>query len=483
MKMVSLKREKQLRDNATWVPQPIQEFALSRPEFEIGLGGARGGGKSDTGAAWTGYDSEYPFQGLIVRKNSTDLEGFLMRLKQVYPKILVTGKPSIVKFPGHDGTAGKGATYFTGHLKDQKAIDKYVGQNLMRIMIEELNLIPSEERYLRLLTSCRSTIPGLKPQVFTTFNSDNVGHSWLKKRFRLSGIPKHPVITKDERSGRMRIFIPATVEDNPILMKNDPQYVRSLEGLPDGIREQWRWGSWDDPIIQGAYYTLELNQMRRENRITDLAFRPQLSVHTWWDIGADTTAILFVQFVDDWIHIIDFYLNDSVGFPFYLKKLQELREQRGYRYGVHHFPHDFNKLEWGSGNNRREVAETANLDYEIVPRVTVKQDSIDQSRLIFPLLKIDQHKCAQLVDALTNYRKEWLEEKQTYTDKPVHDWASHPADALQGLAMTNIEGIKLLHAPSMQAKAEVDEMNAPRKKSLEFGPREPDMPKTRFHHD
>lgn len=477
-----LDREKTLREKARWAPQPKQQIVLERPEFELGFGGARGGGKTDAGLAWMGYESEEPrLRGLIVRKNAIDLQDALLRLREIHPRVKIYGQPAIVKFPDKDGRIERtkdgeligGATWFTGHLQDKKALNKYVGQNLQRLLMEELNLIPSEEQYASLLASIRSTIPGVKAQVFATFNPDNVGHSWIKRRFGLTGIPHEPVRSKDPKTGRPRIFVPSRVEDNEALMKNDPQYVRTLEGLPDGLREQWRWGSWDDPIIRGAYYTVELAQMRADGRLCDLPVRKDLSVHTWWDIGADTTAIWFVQFVDDWIHLIDFYMNDSLGFPFYLSKLQEFRENRGYNYGIHHFPHDFNKLEWGSGRNRTEQAESLNLDYEIVPRVKVKQDSIDQSRLLFPLIKIDQHRCAQGIDALINYRKEWLEEKQTYTDKPVHDWASHGADAFQGIAITNHEAIRVEHKPSEQAKIDLAEKQAqqkPGKKSREFGP-------------
>ena len=159
---------------------------------------------------------------------------------------------------------------------------------------------------------------------------------------------------------------------------------------------------------------------------------------------------------------------------------------RGYRYGIHHFPHDFNKLEWGSGRNRKEVAESMALDYEIIPRVSVKQDSIDQSRMLFPLIKIDQQRCAQGIDALINYRKEWKEELQTFTDHPVHDWASHPSDAFQAIALTNLDAIMPVHKPGAEAQAAIAEAQAKRQnagKSKEFGrPDEQEQP-GRFNYE
>lgn len=453
-------RQRAIINRATWAPQPKQEEALRRNEYEIGYGGARGGGKTDAGIAWLGYDSEEPrLHGLVLRKNSIDLGEWLLRAKEIHPKVKISGVPATLKFPGKNGEIGKGATYFTGHLKDKESFSKYVGQNLPRILIEELNLIPSEEQYLKLLASCRSTIPGIDARILSTFNPDNIGHTWIKKRFRLSGIPRSPIITKDERTGRMRVFIPATVDDNKVLITADPAYVHTLEGLPDGLREQWRWGSWDDPIIRGAYYTMEIAKMRRDGRFTDLPFMQDLSVHTWWDIGADTTAIWFVQFVDNWIHLIDFYMNDSLGFPFYLAKLQEYRENRGYNYGIHHFPFDLDRMEWGSGRNRKEVLESKRIDYEVGARPQSKQEAIDASRLLFGRIKMDKNNCAQGLDALINYRKPWDETKQTFLDEPVHDWASHASDGFSYIALSNIEALvpkKTTELPSSRLKRDTE---------------------------
>ena len=111
------------------------------------------------------------------------------------------------------------------------------------MLIEELNLIPSEDNYLKVISSCRSSIPELKPQVFSNFNPSDAGFAWIKKRFNIKGIPTQPIFTKDEKTGLMRVFIPARLSDNPYL-NADPQYRAFLNGLPDGLREAWRDGSW-----------------------------------------------------------------------------------------------------------------------------------------------------------------------------------------------------------------------------------------------
>lgn len=497
--MDTLKKEQNLRATALWQPQPRQELALSRPEFEIGFGGARGGGKTDAGLSWLLYDSDVAaLTGIVLRKNSIDLGEWILRARRRFENdrvgATITGNPPVINFrgkpdPANPGRYLKGATYFLGHFKDDKAFTKYQGQELPRMLLEELELIPSEESYEALLASCRSTVPGVKAQAFSTFNPGGPGHTWIKKRFGLSGIPTKPVITKDARTGRMRIFIPARVEDNQSLMTNDPDYVHFLEGLPDGLREQWRWGSWDNPIIKGAYYTLELEEARRNNRIAEWPHFKEYGVHTWWDIGRDMTSIGFFQFVDGWWYLIDYYQNDSRGLSFYLTKLQELSLTKGYRYATHHFPHDIEHTDWGSDRTRLEVIENAKLDYEIVPKLSI-DDGIEAVRLIFPRLRIDQRNCAALVDGLVNYRHEWDAEKQVFKPAPMHDWASHPSDMVRYFAVSNHGNIagrkKKLELPPAQRgmgpKAPPVEEEEGYESSPEFGGGQPAGGSGRFHY-
>ena len=119
-----------------------------------------------------------------------------------------------------------GAALILGHLKDDNAYEKYQGHEYHRMLIEELTQIPNEESYLKLISSCRSTIPELRPQVFATTNPGGRGHGWVKKRWKLEKNPKVLTRTTDEESGRTRVFIPAKVDDNPHIMKNDPGYVK-----------------------------------------------------------------------------------------------------------------------------------------------------------------------------------------------------------------------------------------------------------------
>lgn len=248
-----------------WKPNPgQQEEVLRRIEDEIGFGGARGGGKTDAGIVKV-LDL-LPYKGaraLVIRKSLKDLSDWVNRAKWMYKRYgaVVTGanyEPHIT-FPNH------GPEIVGGYLKDHSSYERYQGHEYPLMILEELTQIPSEEMYLMLLGSNRSTIPGLKAQAFCTFNPGGVGHMWVKERF-IDPVPTNttmlynytfdnPITGKKQTVTKSRVFIPSKIEDNPILIEKDPAYVAYLESLkktnPDLYRA-WRHGDWD--VFVGQFF-------------------------------------------------------------------------------------------------------------------------------------------------------------------------------------------------------------------------------------
>ena len=241
-----------------WLPHPgKQTIAYGIEVFELLYGGARGGGKSECGRAWLLKDKEHPkYRALVIRKNSEDLSDWLDKARSMYLPLgaEIVGKPAEIRFPS-------GAIIRTGHLKDENAFEKYLGHEYHRMLIEEINLIPRENDYLKLLSSCRSVVPELTPRVFLSTNPGGAGHMWVKARF--VDITEPMRVYTDPDTGRTRVFIPATVEDNPTLMINDPSYVRYLDSLPEAQRKAWRYGDWN--VFEGQYF----NEWRNDVHVVE----------------------------------------------------------------------------------------------------------------------------------------------------------------------------------------------------------------------
>lgn len=195
-----------------------------------------------------------------------------------------------------------------------------------------------------------------------------------------------------------------------------------------------------DAAIIGAYWGEELAAAEVDGRIGDVPIDPSLPVHTAWDLGVgDATAIWFFQVLHGGIHVVDFYTCTGVGVEHYAQVLRD----KAYTYGAHYVPHDARVREWGSGRTRIE----AMMACKLIPTMLVQhtlEDGIDAARRTIPLCRFDRKRCDHRpnpnesksgLEALKQYRKEFDEERGVFRDKPLHDWASDPADAFRYLSM------------------------------------------------
>lgn len=244
------------QNDIAWKPQKKQAIALARTENEILFGGARGGGKTDTGIVFPLYNIHHPkFRGLVVRKNAVDLSDWIDRAKSMYKNVGGIYVNGYFEFPS-------GAKIRTGHLDGSDAYQKYQGHEYQNILIEEITHIAKEDDYEKLITSCRSTIDGIRSQVFATTNPDGPGNKWVKNRWNIPNRPgEDPIVSK--KGTKTLVFIPSRIEDNTVLMEKDPEYINQLNSISDDdLRRAWLEGSWEGFNTKGAYYSKELEQAR-----------------------------------------------------------------------------------------------------------------------------------------------------------------------------------------------------------------------------
>jgi phage terminase large subunit len=187
--------------------------------------------------------------------------------------------------------------------------------------------------------------------------------------------------------------------------------------------------------IVGAYYGREMQAAEDEGRITTSVYDPGLEVHTAWDLGiSDHTSIWFYQQAGFETRLIDYYAANGYGLDHYAHVLQ----QRGYRYGRHHLPHDVEVKELGTGRSRLETLRGLGVNSDVVRRLSV-EDGINAVRRIVPRCWFDRDKCEEGIQALRQYRREWDDVRKVFYERPLHDWASHPADAFRYLAVSLAE--------------------------------------------
>lgn len=188
--------------------------------------------------------------------------------------------------------------------------------------------------------------------------------------------------------------------------------------------------------VEGAYFKKQMAKARKDGRITRVPHRDGNPVTTWWDIGRDGTSIWFTQDVGMMVHVIDFYHNSGEDLPHYKKMLDDRADELGYVYAPCKWPHDMGDGVWAVGDKTKaDIAREKGLKGEVLKRMSAKSDGIEAARDFFSICVFDEERCDYGISALDAYRKEWDDRLGCWKEKPLHDWASHPADAFQQLAL------------------------------------------------
>ena len=230
-----------------WVPHPgAQTEFCSRGEFEVLFGGAAGPGKTDCLVAEATRDVAKPgYRGLLLRRTFPQLQEIIDRCFRLYP-----GLGGIYRATEHRWYFPTGSTIQLGHMQHETDKYNYQGKEFHFIGLDELTQF-TETQYTYLFSRARSTDPSIFPRVRATTNPGGIGHYWVKERF--VSITDHGRTHIDPRTGLSRVFIPATIEDNPTLFDNDPGYLARLESLPEIERMRLRHGIWD--AFEGQIFT------------------------------------------------------------------------------------------------------------------------------------------------------------------------------------------------------------------------------------
>lgn len=195
--------------------------------------------------------------------------------------------------------------------------------------------------------------------------------------------------------------------------------------------------------VEGAIYKKEMRAAVADGRITRVPWETSKPVNTFWDIGPAHTRIWLAQSIGFEFRFIDFVAGELEALAYYTKALQE----RPYTYGHHYLPWDADARELGSGRSIREqLSDTFGAERVHCAKQLSVDDGIAAARAIFPKCWFDSEKCEVEVRSgedilrfglhgLRCYQYEYDKDLRTYSRKPLHDWASHDADAFRTAAV------------------------------------------------
>ena len=172
------------------------------------------------------------------------------------------------------------------HLGMEKELQYWQGSQIPLIMFDELTHF-SEKMFFYMLSRNRS-LCGVKPYVRATCNPD--ADSWVAKFIEWwidqeTGYPieercgkvrwfirrdevvywadakselwkEFNLVTEEERGEPKSVaFVSSTLQDNKLLMKQDPSYLANLKALPTVERERLLYGNWKIKAASGLYFS------------------------------------------------------------------------------------------------------------------------------------------------------------------------------------------------------------------------------------
>lgn len=226
-----------------------------------------------------------------------------------------------------------------------------------------------------------------------------------------------------------------SVDDTGAITKEQIDAERRADMSEDLVRQEFYCSF--EASVPGAYYAEEMRRVMDEGRICRVAPERGVPVYTFWDLGIDdSTTIWLTQFVGSEIHLVYSYSNAGQALVHYVNKLKDWRDSKGVTFAKHVFPHDGKNRSLQTGKSILEVASELGLECDYVGRPKSKEIAIETVRQLlgrcwFDEIGCDEHKG---IEGMKQYRKEYNEENGVYATRPVHNWASHWADAFQTLA-------------------------------------------------
>jgi hypothetical protein len=211
---------------------------------------------------------------------------------------------------------------------------------------------------------------------------------------------------------------------------------QALYGVDVGTAQyrQEYFCDWNAAIL-GAYFALEMAQVRNEGRVLEVEADPAEPVDCAWDIGVtDDTSIWFFQTQGAQVVLLDHYAASGVGVEHFAEVIEQRCAKYGWKHGTDYVPHDAKVKEWGSGKTRVETMQGFRLNPMLVTFASF-QDGINAARRLLPLCVFHTRTEETGIAALEQYRREWDDEKKAFRASDVHDWTAHPAASFRYLAL------------------------------------------------
>ncbi len=191
--------------------------------------------------------------------------------------------------------------------------------------------------------------------------------------------------------------------------------------------------------VEGAIYAGELDKLRASGAISAFKIDNSTLVHTAWDLGSPVnTVVWYFQVIGgNEVRVIDCDMDLD------MTPVQRVGHMlaKGYSYGAHFLPHDAAATRTSGKADAQVYTEAGLANVRVLPRTHDIWIGINACLQMFPRFSFRLPACERGLDALANYAYKRSSATGIVVNEPVHNWASHAADALRMIAEAEMAGM------------------------------------------
>jgi phage terminase large subunit len=365
-----------------------------------------------------------------------------------------------------------------------REIQKSIAESVHKLLSDQINTLcfgngePLSDFYSIIKTEIvgrndtRFVFAGLRNNIAAIKSMEGIDICWVTEAATISDPVWEtllPTIRRDPPNGPFKQGSEIWIDFNPEL-STDATYKRWVLDADDDIAKaevNWRDNPWFPAFLRkqmekmkkndydsyltvwegktrktlaGAIYAKELAKAIMDNRVSpNIKLIRNKPVDLAFDLGrADMTSIWFMQQAGTEHMAIDHYRNCGEDFAHYIEVVQ----QKKYLVGKVYLPHDARHKHISAKQSVERQAKDAwpgEGRVKIVPNIGI-MNGINATRALFPRLSFNEKMCEEGLQALQHYQYGVNPETQQRTKEPLHNWASHDADALRYYAVMLRDG-------------------------------------------